>query len=109
MHFTFKTCCDYNFSVALPRPQQLEHLLLVQGGVHQLLDRLPQHPMQGTGAESFGEVGDLGRVKEGAAARLVGLNHEDGEVQGGGRGGVLRRGHRESDIRGLGGGEWVGN
>ena len=65
--------------------------------------------MQGTGAESFGEVGDLGRVKEGAAARLVGLNHEDGEVQGGGRGGVLRRGHRESDIRGLGGGEWVGN
>ena len=65
--------------------------------------------MQGTGAESLREVGDLGRVKVGATLRPVGLNHEDCEVQGGGRGRVLCQGHRESDIRGLGGGERVGN
>ena len=80
MHFTFKTCCDDNFPFALPRFQQLKHLLLVQGGVHQVLDRLPEHPVDGPGAESLGEVRDLGRVKEGAASRLVGLDHKDGEV-----------------------------
>ena len=95
MHFTFKTCCDDNFPLALPRFQQLEHLLLVPGGVYQVLDGLPEHPVYGPGAECLGEVGDLGRVKEGSASRLVGLDHKDGQVQGGGQGGVLlaRRGH----------------
>ena len=111
MHFTFETCSDYNFSLALPRFQKLEHLLLIQGGVHKVLDRLSEHPVYWPGPKSLGEIRDLGRVKEGSASRLVGLNHEDGEVHLGGRGGVLlaRRGHGEPDIRRLGGRDWVGN
>lgn len=107
MHFTFKSCSDDNFPFALPRFQQLEHLLLIQGGVHKVLDRLPEHPVYGPGAESLGEVRDLGGVKEGSASRLVGLDHKDCEVQGG----ILltRRGHRQSDIWRLGGRGWMGN
>ena len=109
MHFTINTSRDDHFTLALSGSQQLKHFLLLQGCVHEVLDGLSQHPMNRAGTKCLGEVCDLHRVKEWATTSLVGLDHKDGEVQGGGRDLLPPWGHGEPDIRGLVWGDRVGN
>ena len=117
LHLVLERGRDDDAPVALT--QQPKHLFLVEAGVHQVLNRLPHHPVDRAGPERPWKALDLGGVEEraevGGARDLVPVDIDgdeggDGGAAGGGEGAAAGGlgGRVVGGGRGSGGGAAVG-